>query len=396
MKSQWREVSLGCVLNERQEVPDPEDLLTGRIPIVNKIRFKDGTIELRRTGETRTRMILIRPGDLVISGINAYQGAIAVYDEREAEPIAATMHYSSYIPNRDEVVVKYLWWFLRSNEFRRTLEQQVPGGIKSELKAATFLQTVVRLPPKHEQGRIVARIEELATRVDEGRSLRQRAVKDAEAIYQSALTQITKEIPVNGTLERVLREKPRNGWSAKCDNVSAGTPVLSLSAVTGFEYNEAEYKTTSEPTSPGAHYWLERGDLLITRSNTPELVGHAAIYNGAPFPCIYPDLMIRLRVNEKCADVRFVHHFLQSVPVRAYITRNSKGTSPTMKKISQGTVLNIPFPSSLSLKEQQQIAAYLDGIQERVKELTRLQGNTAAELDALLPSILDKAFKGEL
>src|SRR5690554_1289197 len=133
MKSQWREVSLGCVLNERQEVPDPEDLLTGRIPIVNKIRFKDGTIELRRTGETRTRMILIRPGDLVISGINAYQGAIAVYDEREAEPIVATMHYSSYIPNRDEVVVKYLWWFLRSNEFRRTLEQQVPGGIKSEL-----------------------------------------------------------------------------------------------------------------------------------------------------------------------------------------------------------------------------------------------------------------------
>jgi hypothetical protein len=31
-----------------------------------------------------------------------------------------------------------------------------------------------------------------------------------------------------------------------------------------------------------------------------------------------------------------------------------------------------------------------------VGALKRLQAETAAELDALLPSILDKAFKGEL
>jgi hypothetical protein len=30
------------------------------------------------------------------------------------------------------------------------------------------------------------------------------------------------------------------------------------------------------------------------------------------------------------------------------------------------------------------------------KWMNRLQAKTAAELDALLPSILDKAFKGEL
>ena len=32
----------------------------------------------------------------------------------------------------------------------------------------------------------------------------------------------------------------------------------------------------------------------------------------------------------------------------------------------------------------------------KVDILKRLQAETAAELDALLPSILDKAFKGEL
>jgi type I restriction enzyme S subunit len=48
------------------------------------------------------------------------------------------------------------------------------------------------------------------------------------------------------------------------------------------------------------------------------------------------------------------------------------------------------------LSEQRRIVAYLDDLQARVNDLKRLQAETEAELNALLPSILDKAFKGEL
>jgi type I restriction enzyme S subunit len=48
------------------------------------------------------------------------------------------------------------------------------------------------------------------------------------------------------------------------------------------------------------------------------------------------------------------------------------------------------------LSEQRRIVAYLDDLQVKVDALERLQAETAAELDALLPSVLDKAFKGEL
>lgn len=67
-----------------------------------------------------------------------------------------------------------------------------------------------------------------------------------------------------------------------------------------------------------------------------------------------------------------------------------------MKKISQGTVMAIPFPRKVSLVEQRRIVAYLDDLQAKVDTLKALQAQTAAELDALLPSVLDKAFKGEL
>ena len=49
-----------------------------------------------------------------------------------------------------------------------------------------------------------------------------------------------------------------------------------------------------------------------------------------------------------------------------------------------------------SLAEQRRIVAELDTLQAEVDALKRLQAETATELDALLPALLDRAFKGEL
>jgi type I restriction enzyme S subunit len=49
-----------------------------------------------------------------------------------------------------------------------------------------------------------------------------------------------------------------------------------------------------------------------------------------------------------------------------------------------------------SLKEQRAIVAELDALQSKVEAVMALQAKAALELDAMLPAILDKAFKGEL
>lgn len=394
MSRAWPMVPLGDVLTERKEVPSSVDIETGTIRIVSKIGFNEGKIELRSGFETKTGMILIQPGDIVVSGINAAKGAIAIYDEENTEPIAATIHYGAYIPSKGRVDIRFLWWLLRSRTFRDILTEYVPGGIKTELKAKRLLPIPVPLPPLSEQKRITARIEELSVKIEEARGLRRQAIKEAEVQVPSALSAL--QIVIDGRLEDVLLDRPRNGWSSRCDNAENGIPILSLGAVTGFRYRENEFKRTSQPTDKSAHYWLKEGDLLITRSNTPELVGHVAIYNGKPSPCIYPDLMMRLDVDGLKADRRFVHKWIGSTPARDYIRSKAKGTSPTMKKISQGIVMDIPFPSRLSLPEQRRIVAYLDGFQAKVDALKRLQSETASELNAMLPSVLDRAFRGEL
>jgi type I restriction enzyme S subunit len=49
-----------------------------------------------------------------------------------------------------------------------------------------------------------------------------------------------------------------------------------------------------------------------------------------------------------------------------------------------------------SLPEQRYIVVYLDELQAKVDALRRLQAETGAEMDALMPAVLDRAFKGEL
>jgi type I restriction enzyme S subunit len=54
---------------------------------------------------------------------------------------------------------------------------------------------------------------------------------------------------------------------------------------------------------------------------------------------------------------------------------------------------DVPLPS---LSERHRIVAKLDAWRGQIDALKKLQSDTAVELDAMLPSILDKAFKGEL
>ncbi|MBU1627131.1 restriction endonuclease subunit S, partial [bacterium] len=365
----------------------------GLTPIVSKIGFDAGKIELRQVGKTRTKMILIRPGDLVLSGINVAKGAIAICEEKI--PISATIHYSSYKPRPEKVDILFLWYFLRSEAFRNILKDNMPGGIKTELKPKCFLPIRVPLPPLEQQQRIVTKIEKLTAKIEETKELKREMVEKTQLFFMSTLNRISKIYKEMGEMSLILKEKPRNGYSAKCDNLESGISVLTLTAIRDFTY-KPECKKTSETLNPLLHYWLSEGDFLISRSNTLELVGHAAIYSGTPSPCIYPDLMMKLIINESRVDKKFVLYWLQTPLVRKFIMSRAKGTSATMKKISQKTVMKIPFPLRISLEEQRRIVDYLDKLQFRIDELRKYQTETQEQIEALSQSILAKAFRGEL
>lgn len=395
MTAKWPDVALGEVLTHRKEFIRIDDLQTYKRC---RVQLHAQGIVLRDSVEgaaikTKSQQVC-RTGEFLVAEIDAKVGGYGIVPS-ELDGAIVSSHYFLYVADPERLDPSFLGWYCRTPAFASQVEAQGSTNYAA-IRPQDVLRYTLALPPLSEQRRIVEKIDGLAAKVRDAWQLRHQSTAEAEALARSGLSSVMSGLAINGTLGDVLSDKPRNGWSARCDNAEAGTAVLSLSAVTAFNYNALGFKRTSEPTDPNAHYWLRPGDLLITRSNSPLLVGHVAIYNGKPSPCIFPDLMMRIPLDAQLADTRFVWMWLQTSTVRDFIVLNAKGTSPSMKKITQGVVVSIPFPSHLSLVRQRELVARVDGFRDLSLLLRVPQDSAAIGLDALLPSILDRAFKGAL
>jgi type I restriction enzyme S subunit len=341
---------------------------------------------------------LIKAGDAIYNKLFAWKGAFGVVPD-ELDGMFVSDKFPTYEIDRSKIEARYLaWYFRRDDVWEQALRKSTGSAAISKLtlNPPQFLELDIPLPLIEEQKKIVAQLDTHDARIAEAKRLRAASAIQTDQIVEGAANALLSRYDVDSTLGSFLLRSPRNGWSPKCDNSDGGTAVLTLTAVTGWNYNAAAFKLTSLPTTGGAHYWLNKGDLLITRSNTPEFVGHAAIYDGSPYPCIYPDLIMKLTVDQAKVSTKFVWWWLRTKRVRDYIAAKAKGTSPTMKKISQPIVAGIPFPSGVSLQKQEQVVTELDVLQGRVTALKKLQTDTSLELEAMFPAILEMAFQGKL
>jgi type I restriction enzyme S subunit len=346
----------------------------------------------------RKQQWIVRAGDVVYNKLFAWKGAFAVADEIVDGHLVSDK-FPTYALDTSKVEPRYLAYYFRTHQLSFQAERFSKGAAaisKLTLNPPQFWDLTIPLPPLKEQKYLVALLGEAELRLAEALRLRREAGAEAVALVTAAIGSRLGALSVSGTVSEVLTEKPRNGWSAPCDNVDGGIPVLSLGAVTGFRYRPTEYKRTSEITDPEGHYWLRPGDLLITRSNTEQLLGHAAIYSGQPAPCIYPDLMMRLKVDPEKADTRFVYYWLRTPDVRACIENAGSGTSSTMKKITQKDVMGLPFPVNITLPEQRDIVQSLDDIVFRLDGARSAQQGAEQDISALMPALLDLAFRGKL
>jgi type I restriction enzyme S subunit len=104
--------------------------------------------------------------------------------------------------------------------------------------------------------------------------------------------------------------------------------------------------------------------------------------------------VMMLRLNKEIVVPRFfLHQLLSPVIQEDQIAPLSKGSASPHLNIAALKRFSFRLPP---LEKQQCITAELDELLAHVDALKRRQFETAAELGALLPSILDKAFKGQL
>jgi type I restriction enzyme S subunit len=109
---------------------------------------------------------------------------------------------------------------------------------------------------------------------------------------------------------------------------------------------------------------------------------------------IYVSLAL-IRPDLRWLSPEFLVHWLNSPLGQAHCRRDTLGKGHSQGnlnlKLLRGFTLPIP-----PLREQRRILVELEEYRTQVDALKSLQSKSAAELKALMPSVLDKAFRGEL
>ena len=447
--SEWKKVKIGDFLTEREGRYKPNDKEISKYQRLDKIDFS-GHIHISDK-PTKTDMIIVFPGDLIISGINVAKGAISVYQGKE--PVCATIHYSSYTFDDKKVDLDYFKYFVKSPAFIFALQQQVKGGIKTEIKPKHLLPLEISLPDLSTQKEIVKvlskkieKVELIKSEIESqkayAKQLRQNILQeaiegklteewrkenpvvkgnpdfDAEALFEkiqeekshtdSELLRNSKkkvfesiseneqpfEIPEGWKwvrLGEIIKDSPRNGYSPKAVDFETPIKTLKLGAVTYGIFDASEFKYINEEIPKDAHCWLKNGDILIERSNSIEYVGICAIYTGKDDEFMYPDLLMRFRTSDSLSK-EYIHKVLVSPFNRQYFMNNAKGSQKTMPKINQETVSNtlIPLPP---LAEQKEIVSRVEKLLANVTELEKQITEREEMTKQLMQSIMKDAFR---
>jgi len=208
------------------------------------------------------------------------------------------------------------------------------------------------LPPLEDQRRIVARIDELAAKIEEARGLRRQAAGEAEAISPSVTANIfDNSVWARQTIgELIAGAGLRNGKSLKTTGQPSDVRCLTLSALRHGRINCAHTKPVSMTNVEAAPYLVHPEDVFVVRGNgTKELVGRAGIVAENCAGLIFPDLFIRVPLDRDKVIGSFFVSVWNSRQMRDLIEDTAKTTSGIWK-INQGHIesFSIPVPPLLS------------------------------------------------
>lgn len=386
-------VRLGDVLRHRKEFITIDDLTNYRRPRV-QLHAKGIVLRDEVPGaliKTKKQQVC-GAGEFLVAEIDAKGGGYGIVSDELAGAIVSS-HYFLFAVNENRLERRFLDYFIRTPAFREQVSAQGTTNYAA-IRPSHVLEYEIPLPSLAEQRRVVARIEELAAQIGAARALRSQAAAESTALSHSGTEAVFRE------LSGKVGTCPVDHICTSVTDGDHNTPLFSNEGArfifvgnvsTGrlhFENSKRvslEYFNKLKP-----HRLPSRGDILY--SAVGATLGIPAIVDrDEPF-CFQRHVAI-LKPDRARVDSQFVWHMLCSRTVFEKAWGSTTGSAqPT---VPLRAIRNLPIPVP-SVPEQRRIAAELDALQAQVDAVKRLQAETAAELDALLPAILDRAFKGEL
>jgi type I restriction enzyme, S subunit len=342
----------------------------------------------------------VEAGDFIYSRLFAWRGAFGVVPlELDGCYVSGEFPTFRPVPGRADVEFVRLWFRL-GDTLDRVLADCTGSTplTRNRFKEEFFLRLQIPLPSLPEQRRIVARIEELAGRTSLAQTISAALLLELDSVVAASTNALLSE-------EQLLRWPAvrlgdatdiRSGVTLgrRLAGPTISLPYLRVANVQAGRLDLAQVKEVEVLASEHDKWQLAEGDVLLTEGGDWDKLGRGTVWHGEIPGCIHQNHIFRVRVDRTLFDPDFISTLLSAPYGKGYFQEASKQTT-NLASINQRQLKAFKLYRP-PLDEQRRIVAELDALQAKVDELKRLQAETQAELDALLPSILDRAFKGEL
>lgn len=193
--------------------------------------------------------------------------------------------------------------------------------------------------------------------------------------YKDSGVEWLGEVPQNwevGPIKRLIR-KVESGTSVNASDQpteDGEIGVLKTSCVYTGTFDPDENKSVVKEEINRVSCPLKVGTLIVSRMNTPELIGAAGLVTQARANLYLPDRLWQISFSN--ADARFVHYWTLTSLYRAQVTAICAGASSSMKSLSQDQFGNFSLVMP-QLLEQTNIAAFLDRETAKIDELVAKQ-----------------------
>jgi type I restriction enzyme S subunit len=325
------------------------------------------------------------------------------------------------------ILSEWIYYFLLTVDFARLAH----GANMPSLPLSRINSLQIPLVSTTHQHRVVDKVEELFSEVDDGVANLETALEQLKVYRQAMLrhalagefTSLWRksndgalELPDVPTIEvseattaklptlpdgwkyvalGELIDEPRYGTSKKCAYDVEGVGVLRIPNIVSGAIDDSDLKFAQFDNAEAKAYRLRAGDILVIRSNgSVSIVGKCAVVSQREEKYLYAGYLIRIRPNPSLVRPAFLHAVLSSHALRVQIEAKAKSTSG-VNNINAQELKSLIVPIC-SLAEQDKVLGILSRNLSVADEMSRQIEHQRAWAKALRQAILKKAFSGQL
>lgn len=335
---------------------------------------------------------ILKENDLLIS-LTGNVGRVALLN-KEYLPAALNQRVACIRIKDSGVNMKYLFYYLNQRKFIDECIKASKGVAQLNLSTKWLENYQLNIPLIEEQERIVAKIEELFSDLDNAVETLN-ATKAQLAVYRQSVLKEAFDIDrfPKVKMENIVDDikiGPFGTMLHKEDYIVGGVPVINPQHIKCQRINPSKKVTISEQKAHElSSYCLQKNDIIMgRRGEMGRTAPISSIENG--WICGTGSIIFRLKPE---FDALFYSKILSSPNIIAYLEKSATGT--TMKNLNEKIVKHIPVPM-ITREKQLELTSFLEDRLSICENIEKTVDSVLQQASAMRQSILKQAFEGRL